>query len=142
MCVQKHDNAKCECNEGFHSVIHYKPTKKEFCTPGERERPDWAVIPNRINKLMPLHSPCRHGHADIGPAHPAGRHIWHCGAGRPHLHGAALVQQKQVPETPWPLCGHAPSTSDSLLERYRYEDVGPAAAALVLLSFSFTLPYT
>lgn len=34
-CVQVHNNAKCDCVEGFHSVIHYKPTKKEFCTPGE-----------------------------------------------------------------------------------------------------------
>lgn len=34
LCVQVHHNAMCECVDGFHSVVHYKPSKREFCTPG------------------------------------------------------------------------------------------------------------
>lgn len=36
LCVQVRHNAMCQCANGFHSVSYTKPTRRVFCTPGER----------------------------------------------------------------------------------------------------------
>lgn len=112
VCTQINHNAICQCKEGYHAVTHSKPTRRTFCTQSDL----WS-IDSFLRSLNGFNS-FRFIAYRLGPADLTRRHNRHCSARRPHLHGAALVQQDKV-STHATLRRRSPRTAGDVRKRYR-----------------------